>query len=84
MSKSLRRQIADECKNYKTNYTGIETLYHYENDAYMALNGEYGFEHCPQTYECLKDAEELCETDNECTDDSVKECAECWKKALGE
>jgi len=74
---TIREQIMKECENHKTNFLRIDDLYGEENDYNEAKKGGYNFQSCPQSYECLKNKEELCYTDNELSEDTMKQCLQC-------
>jgi hypothetical protein len=52
-----------------------------ENDWRVAQKeGDYSFDNCPSTFNCLEDFLGLCE--ERMSDYSPEQCKECWEKAL--
>lgn len=82
METKIRALIKQECENYKTNFRGIDILEKCQNDFMVASKpGCYDFDSCPSDYDCLRDAEDYCNTTH-ANMSTREECGECWKRAF--
>ena len=83
--KEMRTKVRLECWGKECNFQGIDYLMKMENDWRVAQKeGDYSFDSCPSSFDCLGDFVGLCELNDEKLSykDSVEQCKECWKKAL--
>ena len=74
------KAIMREAIDYRGNFLNIDTLIKLEQDYHAARTATYeDFSGCPASYSVLKDADMLCE-DNE----DEYDCVQCWRNAVNE
>lgn len=79
--KILRNKIAMECWSFEGNFSQMDIFEKMKNDWHVARkNGDYSFENCPSSYDCLSDFVGLCEGND--GPYNPEQCKKCWKKAL--